>query len=157
MRFLARVALLCLLLFCCAGCGMPHDVEQTSQRIDQGLMRVGAIDDPPLLSRRPDGSATGREAELVRAFAHLRNARIEWHWGNEDDHMNALEKHDLDVVVGGLTPQTPWKSKVGLSLPYRIDSTDGKPQNHVVALPPGENHWLMQWDDFVHSLPPMSS
>ena len=85
--------------------------------------------------------ATGVEAELVRRIAQQLNATPEWHWGGEQAHMQSLEHHQLDLVIGGITRETLWKTYVGL--------TDTYFQNHVMATPPGENGWIKRLDEFL--------
>ena len=46
---------------------------------------------------------------------------------------------DIDVLIGGLTDQSAWSSKVGLTRPYvEVPGPDG-PRAHVMAVPAGEN------------------
>jgi polar amino acid transport system substrate-binding protein len=105
----------CLLTVACAS--LPRDPEGTLRRVQGGRLRVGLVEHPPWVVRT-EGEPTGAEVELVRRFAAELNATPEWHWGGEQRHMEALERFELDLVVGGVTDQTPWSKYVGLTGPY---------------------------------------
>jgi polar amino acid transport system substrate-binding protein len=99
-------------------CGsLPRDPEGTLQRVQGGRLRVGLVEHPPWVVRT-EGEPAGAEVELVRRFAAELNATPEWHWGGEQRHMEALERFELDLVVGGVTDQTLWSKYVGLTGPY---------------------------------------
>jgi ABC-type amino acid transport substrate-binding protein len=80
-------------------------------------LRVGLVEHPPWVVRTA-GEPSGAEAELVRQFARELGAQPEWHWGGEQEQMEAIEHYQLDLLVGGLTSQTAWKKYVGLTSPY---------------------------------------
>jgi len=82
--------------------------------------------------------------------------------------MEALQRYELDVVAAGLTRDTPWRSHVGLTAPYRIDTTHtvappGSSESHevirhrVMAVPPGENGFLFAIEDALEAARPDSS
>lgn len=101
-----------------AGCaGLPRDQHGTLERVRGGRVRVGLVEHPPWVVRT-SGEPAGAEVELVRRFARELGATPEWHWGGEQQHMEALEQFKLDLVVGGLTKETTWSKYVGLTGPY---------------------------------------
>jgi polar amino acid transport system substrate-binding protein len=51
-------------------------------------------------------------------FAETVDAEVEWVPGSESDLVAALEVYALDVVIGGLTADSPWAEPVGLTSPY---------------------------------------
>jgi polar amino acid transport system substrate-binding protein len=106
---------LCALGVACGG--LPRDPEGTLRRVQGGRLRVGLVEHPPWVVRTP-GEPAGAEVELVRRFAAELNATPEWHWGGEQRQMEALERFELDLLVGGVTDQTPWSKYVGLTGPY---------------------------------------
>lgn len=106
---------LCLLVSACAG--LPRDPEGTLGRVQGGRLRVGLVEQPPWVVRT-EGEPAGAEVELVRRFAAELRATPEWHWGGEQRQMEALERFELDLVVGGVTDRTPWSKYVGLTAPY---------------------------------------
>ena len=212
--------LLTILALCAsiAGCGsLPRDPEGTLQRVRGGRLRVGLVEHPPWVVRT-SGEPAGAEVELVRQFAEQIGATPEWFWGGEQQHMEALKRFELDLVIGGLTNDTPWSKEVGLTSPYfedrivvgvpalmpplkdvagakiaakrgevvaayleqkgavpvRVDELSQEArgpvaapdwqleqlgltrtnvklytEKHVMAVPPGENGWLTQLDDFL--------
>jgi polar amino acid transport system substrate-binding protein len=115
----------------CAACaGLPRDPEGTLRRVRGGRLRVGLVEHAPWVVRT-EGEPAGVEAELVRRLAAEVGAQPEWHWGGEQQHMEALERFELDLVVGGITDQTPWSKYVGLTGPYFEE-------RYVVGFPPSQ-------------------
>jgi polar amino acid transport system substrate-binding protein len=114
LRITAALAL-CALAASCAN--LPRDPEGTLRRVEGGRLRVGLVEHPPWVVRT-EGEPAGAEVELVRRFAAELGSRPEWHWGGEQRHMEALERFELDMVVGGVTDRTPWWKYVGLTGPY---------------------------------------
>lgn len=105
-------------------------------------MRVGVVHHPPWVDVRAGGEPEGTEVDLVRRLADELGARVVWTVGGESALMHELERHRLDLVIGGITEQTAWKGKIGLSRPHDQDGD----QAVVLACPPGENGWLLHLD-----------
>jgi polar amino acid transport system substrate-binding protein len=80
-------------------------------------LRVGLVENPPWVVRA-GGEPSGAEVELVRQFASELGAQPEWHWGGEQEQMEAIEHYQLDLLVGGLTNKIAWSKYVGLTSPY---------------------------------------
>jgi hypothetical protein len=57
---------------------------------------------------------------------------------------------ELDLVIAGLKDDVPWRTEVAFSRPYFIAKVGDRTLRHVVALPPGENAWLMRVDRHVY-------
>src|SRR3546814_18948943 len=88
-------------------------------------MRVGISANPPWTVVR-NGQFGGVEVALIQAFAREIDARIEWLPAGTPKLLKALEEFQLDLVIGGLTEETPWKkrseeSRVGKSGSGRVD------------------------------------
>jgi polar amino acid transport system substrate-binding protein len=141
---------LCILLSTClvAGCHFPDDPNGTLDRVQNGRLRAGLSVRGPW-TRLADGNPAGPEARLVEEFAAELNARVEWTVGSESDLFAALERQQLDLVVGGLTDDTPWKDRVGLTEPYLKIEKDGRTEKHVIAVAAGENRWLLRLEEFL--------
>lgn len=110
-------------------CGIPRDVEGTLERVQGGTMRVGITENAPwtdLSSGRPEGV----EVDLMESFAVTLQAQVEWFDGSQAELLRALEKRELDVVVGGFTADDPWAQMVTFTQPYAEIST-------LVGAPPG--------------------
>lgn len=124
---LALVAMLSI-----PSCGpIPKDPEKTTERILAGTMRVGVSENPPWI-RRNGEEADGIEADLIRSLAQTMSARVEWVWGIPEDHYHGLEKFEIDLVAGGLTAETPWKARVGMTRPWvEVPLTVGVPPGHA--------------------------
>ena len=125
--FIVAAAILC---YSCAE--LPKDQSGTIDGIRKtGRMRVGLIESPPWVIRT-NGEPAGAEVELIKQFASELGAQPEWHWGGEENLLGALEKYELDVVVGGISDQTPWSKRVGLTRYYFEEKFDvGRPSGNT--------------------------
>jgi hypothetical protein len=59
----------------------------------------------------------------------------------------------LDLVIGGLCQDSPWKEHVAFSLPY-VRETEGGGCARVFAMPPGENRWAVYIDSWLATREP---
>lgn len=144
-RLRARAIALGLTALVAASCDeLPRDASGTLDRVRGGVLRVGATESPPWIVRAAEG-ASGPEAKLVEAFASELGARVEWQWGPGEEHLEALERRELDLVAAGLTRRSMWKHRVGLSRPWVKSGT----REGVLATPPGENRFLVALDRYV--------
>src|SRR5204863_3152953 len=100
-----------------AACDLPRDPNRTTERVRVSEIRVGVVEHPPWVTRSGDEPA-GVEVTLVRRLAHQLATDVTWVWGGEDDQMRALEADELDLVIAGLTDDTPWRGTVGLTDAY---------------------------------------
>lgn len=125
-----------------SGCTLPWDPAGTLDRVQGNVVRVGISHNPPWTDIRTEDEPTGKEVETVRHLAEELDARIEWHRGGEMELMTQLEHFELDLVIGGLTEDIPWKKRVGLTRPH---TTSGN-RRYVFAVPPGENGWIVFLD-----------
>ena len=139
-----------------AACNLPRDAAGTLDRVRRGTMRVGFAVDTPWVTDS-GGEAGGVEGRIVNGLARALGARIEWTHGHESELLNALHDRELDLVVGGLTADSPWRAKVAFTRPYHVDSgvvlrspgAKARQEKHVLALPPGENGWLVHVERFL--------
>ena len=147
------VVLVAALVLLTAGCtSFPADPEDTLERVTDGLLRVGVSPNPPHTEVRGAAEPEGREVVLVRDFAATLPAEVEWTVGGEEMLITALERGDLDVVVGGLTADTPWSEHVAVTRPYaKATDAAGEPIELVLAARPGENAFLMRLEEFLIS------
>lgn len=122
----------------------PRDPRSTYERARGGVLRVGVADAPPWVLRRGT-EVTGIEPALIREFAASLDARVEWSWAPQEEQLRKLERFELDLVAAGLTRSTPWKDRVGLTVPYRGEGEHGR----VLAAPPGENRFLVELERFL--------
>lgn len=134
------------------GCslGIPTDPDGTLDRVRDGILRVGVSLNAPWTATSPDAELSGSEIDLVRQFADELNAEVEWSVGGEEALVTDLEHGGLDLVVGGLTAETPWADKAAITAPYDT-STDarGQKHDHVMAVPMGENAFLVELESFL--------
>lgn len=127
-------------------CDWPRDPEGTLKRVRGGTLRVGAVHQPPWVILDPEGGPPGgSEAELTAELARRLDAELEWRTGGETQLMQALQKFELDLVIGGITTESPYREEVGFTAPYHKEP-DGE---HVFAAPPGENGWVATLERFL--------
>ena len=130
-------------LLLCLACGLPRDADDTLKQVEHGVIRVGVSQKPPwtVVSGR---SVTGVEPALVTALARRLGSRVRWIVGAESDLMQQLQGRELDLVIAGMTAETPWKKKVGLTRPFYTDSVmvSALPtevlQGHTVSVEPDD-------------------
>lgn len=135
-------------------CQIPKDPENTFKRAHGGLLRVGLADAPPWAWMDDHGHMDGVEVRLIQQFARELGAEIHWVTGSQNELLEKLHKFELDVVVGGLTKNTPWRQKVSLTQPFAVVPDSAKPSRkigHVIAVAPGENRFIMMLDKFLKS------
>lgn len=126
----------------------PQDPEKTLQKVEHGTLVVGYSENPPWVVKTGAGQApAGIEPELVQAFARTLHARVQWRNNTEQCLFQELEANKLDLVIAGITDDTPWKDeKVGFTRPFfRL----GK-QQHVMATIQGENAFIVRLETFLH-------
>ncbi|WP_264885922.1 transporter substrate-binding domain-containing protein [Dietzia sp. NCCP-2495] len=140
------VAVLLSLALCATACGgpFPRDTDGSLDRITGGTLRVGVSENVPWTESLDDGSVAGREVDLVTGFAATIDAEPDWTPGAESELIMAMKRGDLDVVIGGLTADSPWSKEVALTRPYATEVTpDGETEKMVMATPLGENALLV--------------
>ncbi len=132
-----------------AGCGIsvPADPDGTLQTVSGGELRVGVSSEEGLADVSGD-TADGPLIDLVDDFAESIDAEIEWTVGSEETLVSLLEEGDLDLVVGGLTDQTPWADRVGVTRGYH--GIEGAEDRAIVMFVPlGENAFLTELEGFL--------
>lgn len=129
-----------------AGCGkFPKDPEKTFAKVENGILKVGITHHPPFTIVKDSGNYAGNEVELVKHFARAVNSKIEWIHLTEEELFHRLKNHEIDLIIGGITDKSPWKKHAGFSVPYlKMDKN-----SYVMAVPPGENAFLMRLDRFL--------
>jgi polar amino acid transport system substrate-binding protein len=121
-------------------CNLPRDPERTLERARGGTIRVGAVENPPWVVVR-EGRVEGVEPALAESIAADAGAQIEWVVSSETVLFEELKHNRIDLLVGGLRDDSPWTDQIALTDPYF--TREGEP-GRVLALPPGENAWLLR-------------
>lgn len=133
-----------------AACGIPRDPEDSLDRVRQtGILRAGFTVHEPWVTTDGAGGASGPEAEIISRFAGSLGARVEWRQGSESELFEALERFELDVVIGGLTADNPAGPSLGLTRGY-VE----RDEQHVIASAPGENRLLVALERAVRAHAP---
>lgn len=133
-----------------ASCGtIPRDPDGTLEQVRaERLLRVGAS--PAEGSVAFEGErAVGPEAELALAFAEELGADVSWTLGGESELVAAMERGELDLLIGGLLSDSPWADKISLTRPYRESTELDETVKHVLAVPLGENAMLVRLERFL--------
>lgn len=132
MKYLLPIMLL-------AGCSdYPRDIEGTLDRVAaRGTIAVGIIAGADDAADRPKIDAyLARVARAAKAQPRLTT-------GAAEPLLLRLESGDLDLVIGEISSDTPWKTDVAV-----IEPITTRPQGDAeLALSPiarnGENRWIM--------------
>ena len=141
------LALACALL---SGCEVtiPSDPDGTLDRIEGGTLHAGASLSEGLVRETRVGTPRGPLVELVEGFADQHDATVEWTIGSEETLVGMLESGELDIVVGGMTDETPWTDRSGVTRGYpNIDGSGGR--SIVMLVPLGENRLLASLEEFL--------
>ncbi len=137
-----------------SGCGtsFPADPDGTLDRVSGGTLRVGVSPNQDWTVSGAGGDPTGIEVDLVERFADTIDADIAWVEGGEERLMTDLEEGELDLVIGGLTDQTPWSEKAAITKPFtEVNGRNGRLEKHVMAATVGENAFLLELERFLLS------
>jgi ABC-type amino acid transport substrate-binding protein len=153
MLSMLRSLLICTLSLASA-CGLPRDPEGTLDRVRGGTLRVGFVVDTPWVTAVGNG-AGGIEGAIAAELARGLGARIAWTHAAETPLLTALHAGDLDLVVAGLTKDSPWAKQASFTRPYYVDTITehGKRTEvpHVIAVRPGENAWQVHVERVLES------
>lgn len=123
------------------------DPEGTLDTVSGGELRVGTSPDGDLVVVR-DGEPSGSIVDLVDEFADSIRAEPEWTVASEETLVTMLEAGDLDLIAGGITADTPWVERAGVSRGYPgIGGADGR--ELVMLVPLGENAFLSTLETFL--------
>lgn len=132
-----------------AGCGLhvPADPNGTTARVEGSVLRAGAVPEPGLVEVVRDEPA-GPLVDMVDDFAREHDASVDWTVGGEEMLVTLLEEGELDLVVGGITAQTPWADRAAVTRGYpQLDGADGR--EIVMLVPLGENRFLSEVEMFL--------
>lgn len=132
-------------------CDLPKDPAGTLERVREGRLAVGVSEAPPWITRNGNGEPGGIEAALVRHLAERLGTDVHWVWGTPTEHVDALERFELDLVAGGHTRRSPLARPVAPTRTWyvsteRREETRVLKHDHVFLVPPGENGWLLWLD-----------
>ncbi|HEX6983373.1 MAG TPA: transporter substrate-binding domain-containing protein [Balneolaceae bacterium] len=145
MRFFIQLSLILSIAFLTACGRYPQDARGTLEEALNDTLKVGvAIHEGWVMIQNDEPK--GREVLLTKAFAKELNATIEWFVADESELVPLLEKGEIHMLIGGFTKNSPWKKHVGFTNPYiKVDN-----KQHVIAIPPGENAFLMRLEQFLN-------
>jgi hypothetical protein len=139
LRFSASVACGALLiLLSTSGCDrIPRDPDGTLERVAaEGSFRVGVI------SPGPDWSDAGSYDAFLRHLAQRTRAQPRIVQGPTERLLSGLEDGELDLVIGELSAESPWRSRVTMLPPLEAQRSAGPPLELTVAARNGENAWI---------------
>jgi hypothetical protein len=126
---------------------IPSDPDNALRRVEAGTLRAGAAYEAGLVEFS-GGEMTGPLVELVEDFAQAHGAHVTWTAGSEESLVGALEAGELDIAVGGMTTDTPWLDRAGLTRGYpEIPGSGGR--DIVLMVPLGENRLLFELETYL--------
>nr|WP_286132044.1 transporter substrate-binding domain-containing protein [Clavibacter michiganensis] len=153
---MAGLTLVSVLSLCGCGLTIPSDPSGTLDAVRGGVLRAGVSPNAPFVDvtgvdEEPTGTEpTGTEVEAIEAFADHLDADVEWTIGSEEELVRDLEDGELDLVAGGLTDETPWSDKAGVTRAYdEVTDDDGRVQKLVMLAPMGENAFISELETFL--------
>lgn len=132
-----------------SGCGVtvPTDPDGTLSTVSGGELRVGTAPDGDLV-RVDGGEPSGSIVDLVDEFASRIDAETDWTVASEETLVSMLEDGELDLIAGGITSDTPWVDKAGVSRGY-TDIQGASGREIVMLVPLGENAFLAKLETFL--------
>ena len=81
------------------------------------VLRVGVTEHEPWVSLQ-SSEPSGVEVALIRDFAAGLDAEVQYTAGSEQELVEAVERRQLDVVIGGFSDRTPWRKNAAMTKPY---------------------------------------
>ena len=129
------------------GCGsLPRDPDGTLDRVRaQHVYRVGIIADGG------DPAGDRESAAFLAGVSRATGARPELRQGASEPLLLDLQGGRLDLVIGTVSPKSPWVSEVAILKPIAERTA---PQ-HVIVTPiarNGENKWIMLLESQVDAV-----
>lgn len=116
-----------------ASCGMPHDVESTSERIaSRGEIRVGL-----------NAHANAAAKPFLDRLAKATGARLVFRTGPLEHLVEELDHDRLDVIVVPVRDDALLAEEIALSPPLEGPAAEDRPLALRAAVRNGENRWLM--------------
>lgn len=132
-----------LFLFSCNN--FPKDPEETLRKVTNDTLIVGYSENSPWVIKT-ESEPEGLEPAIVKAYAKTLNATVKWHNNTEQNLFKMLEERKIHLVIAGITQNTPWEKKAGLTRPY----LENNKEKHVMAVINGENAFLLSLEKFLH-------
>jgi hypothetical protein len=148
---MAGLSLISVLSLCGCGLTIPSDPSGTLDAVRGDVLRAGVSPNAPFVDiTAGDAAPTGTEIEAIEAFADHLDADVKWTIGSEEELVRELEDGELDIVAGGLTDETPWSDKAGVTRSYDdVTDDDGSTLKLVMLAPIGENAFISDLETFL--------
>lgn len=149
-RRTATAAVCALSVAAMAGCtGIPRDPEGTLERVvATAELRAGASPADGRVHIAGDGDPAGALVEVVEEYAGSLGADVVWTIGSEEELVEALERRQIDLAIGGMTDRGPWSDRVAVTRGYPALAQDGR-DPAVILCPLGENALLASVERFL--------
>ncbi|KTD49802.1 hypothetical protein Lrub_0430 [Legionella rubrilucens] len=126
------------LVIALSSCQFPDDPNRTLKAIQEThRLKAGVCSNQatPL-----------EEIELLRQLARDLHAEITWYSSNQEALYRQLQHFKLDIAACAIHQDSPWSEILAFSVPYYKKGSTA----YVLALPPGENGWLKEVNEFIH-------
>ena len=125
----------------------PRDIEGTSDAVAaRHRLRVGVIAGPAAF---PD-----RQVTFIAALERKTGAKASVVTGSAEPLLLALDRGELDLVIGELSKETPWVADVAVIEPLATRRV----ADDTITLSPvaryGERRWVMTLEEVVRDLEP---
>ncbi|GGD39221.1 ABC transporter substrate-binding protein [Microbacterium faecale] len=127
---------------------IPADPDGTLEQIrDTGVLRVGASPAAPLVDTS-GSEPRGILPETVRDYAASLGVDVTWSVDSEERLVAALERDEVDLVIGGITDASPWSSRAGITRSYPSLAPNGSDPISMLV-PMGENALLVSLEEYL--------
>jgi hypothetical protein len=132
-----RSACVLILLWSLSACGIPRDPDGTLDRVRaERSFRVG------LIASGDQRVGADREQAFLKRVSAATGARAVVTDGAAEPLLLQLEDGKLDLVLGPVSPKSPWVNEVAILRP--LGQTIEEPNLLVVPIARnGENAWIM--------------
>jgi polar amino acid transport system substrate-binding protein len=131
-RWFPSIVVFMLVVLVGAGCAFPRDPRGTLERVQNGTMRVGIVENDPW-THMEAGHASGVEVKLLKGFARELGTEASFVPGTTPELLEAAKEAEVDVLIGGFTSTSPGVSEgkeAGVTGSYLTT-------RFVVGVPPG--------------------
>jgi hypothetical protein len=147
-----RLVGMVMVVLALSGCGltMPTDPDGTLDSVRGGTLHVGLSPNGDFTVVEDDETYSGSEVDIIEGFADSLDSTIDWTMGSEEALVRGLEDGTIDVVIAGLTDETPWVDKAGVTRAYsEVTANDGSTHKMVMLVPLGENAFLTELETYL--------
>ncbi|WP_203455319.1 hypothetical protein [Legionella sp. MW5194] len=135
-KWINSIPPICLVI-ALSGCQFPDDPNRTLKAIyETHRLKAGVC---------LNHATPSEERKLLQQLAKHLNAEITWFSDNQEGLYRQLHDFKLDIAACAIRKDSPWSDILAFTIPYSKKNSVA----YVLAVPPGENGWLKQVNEFI--------